>query len=81
MNKPSRGFPRPLADLLAPCLGDVFARQGFAAGELVRNWPAIAGAEVAAVAEPAKLQWPRGERAGTPEPATLVLRVEGPAAI
>lgn len=83
MNKPSRAFPRPLAEFVGPCLGDVFARQGFAAGELVRRWPEIAGAEIAALAEPAKLQWPRGERGrdGATEPATLVLRVEGPAAI
>lgn len=89
MNKPVRAFARPLAEFLAPCLGDVFARQGFAAGELVRHWPDIVGGEIAALAEPTKLQWPRRDaalarassHAAEPEAATLVLRVEGPAAI
>lgn len=89
MNKPSRSFPRPLAEFVGPCLGEVFARQGFAAGELLRRWPDIVGPEVAALAEPAKLQWPRRDHAlargaardDAPEAATLVLRVEGPAAI
>jgi hypothetical protein len=81
MNKPKRTYPRPLADFVGRCLGDVFARQGFASGELVTHWPEIAGEEIAAHAEPLKLQWPRGGDPDTSEPATLVLRVEGPAAI
>jgi hypothetical protein len=80
MNKPRKTYPRPLADLIGRCLGDVFARQGFASGELVTHWPEIVGEEIAAHAEPLKLQWPRGGD-DAPEPATLVLRVEGPAAI
>jgi len=81
MNKPTRKYPRPLADLVGRSLGDVFAKQGFASGELVTHWPEIAGEEIAALAEPIKLQWPRGDHADAQEPATLVLRVEGPAAI
>jgi hypothetical protein len=81
MNKLKKTYPRPLADLIGRCLGDVFARQGFASGELVTHWPEIVGAEIAAHAEPLKLQWPRGGADDAPEPATLVLRVEGPAAI
>ncbi len=45
------------------------------------RWPEIVGAEIAAHAEPEKMQWPRQVDSETPEPATLVLRVEGPAAI
>ena len=46
----------------------------------------IVGAEVAAHSEPMKINWPRATTTGDmgeepPEPATLVLRVEGPAAI
>jgi hypothetical protein len=79
VNKPAKTYPRPLADLVNRCLGDVFAKQGFASADIVTHWPDIVGPEIAAHAEPMKLQWPRGgEEAG---PATLVLRVEGPAAV
>jgi hypothetical protein len=81
MNKPARTYPRPLAELVPKCLGDVFAKQGFAAGELLTHWPEIVGAEIAEHAEPMRLQWPRGREGDAPELATLVLRVEGPAAI
>jgi|SRR5215510_14726494 len=80
VNKRPKTYPRPVADLLNRCLGDVFARQGFASTDIVTHWPEIVGPEIAAHAEPMKLNWPRGgeEEAA---PATLVLRVEGPAAI
>jgi hypothetical protein len=81
MNKPKRTYPRPLADFVGRCLGDLFARQGFASGELITHWAEIVGEEIAAHAEPLKLQWSRGGDPDTSEPATLVLRVEGPAAI
>ena len=81
MNKPARSFPRPLSDLVSRCLGDVFAKQGFASTELVTHWPEIVGQDVAALAEPIKMQWPRTMAGDAPEPATLVLRAEGPAAI
>jgi hypothetical protein len=80
VNKPAKTYPRPLAELLNRCLGEAFAKQGFAATDIVTHWPDIVGPEIAAHAEPIKLQWPR--RSGEePEAATLVLRVEGPAAI
>jgi hypothetical protein len=92
VNKPSRPTARPLRDLLGKVVGDAFTRQGFASAELVTRWPEIAGAEIAARSEPIKIQWPRvsaslsssaGEQASGWErpPGTLVLRVEGPAAI
>lgn len=81
MNKPARSYPRPLADLIGTCVGDVFAKQGFAGRELVTHWPEIVGEEVAALAEPIRLQWPRGRAGDEPEPATLLVRVEGPAAL
>jgi hypothetical protein len=80
VNKPAKTYPRPLRDLLDRCLGEAFARQGFASTDIVTRWPDIVGAEIAAHAEPIKLQWPRGDADGG-EPATLVLRVQGPAAI
>src|SRR5438309_3310017 len=81
MNKPSKRYARPLADLLGACLSDAFAQQGFASAELVTRWTDIVGPEIAAHAEPIKIQWHRGEAGEPPEPATLILRVEGPVAI
>jgi hypothetical protein len=91
MNKPSRPIGRPLRDLLGKVVGDAFTRQGFASAELVTRWREIAGVEIAAVSEPIKIQWPRASPSlpapasagsGWGQPAgTLVLRVEGPAAI
>jgi hypothetical protein len=80
VNKP-RHYARPLADLAASLLSDSFRKQGFASKELVTSWPDIVGAEIALCAEPLKIQWPRGAEGEGQEPGTLVLRVEGPAAI
>jgi hypothetical protein len=76
--------PRPtrkLAELTAEFMADAFKKQGFARTELVTRWKEIAGAEIAACAEPLKLQWQRAKEGDEPEPATLVLRVEGPVAL
>jgi hypothetical protein len=81
MNKPVRSYPRPISDLVARCVGEAFARQGFASAELVTHWIDIVGEEIAALSEPMKLNWPRRREGEEAEPATLVLRVEGPAAI
>jgi hypothetical protein len=81
MSKPQAGFPRPLSDLLRKTLNEGFARQGFASSELVTRWETIAGADIAAHCEPIKIQWPRPVGDEEPDPATLVLRVEGPMAI
>ena len=80
MNNRVKTYPRPLADLINRCLGPAFAKQGFASADIVTHWPEIVGPEIAAHAEPVKLQWSRGGSAQS-EPGTLVLRVEGPAAI
>ena len=39
------------------------------------------GVEIATHSEPLKISWPRAVGDEAPEPATLVLRVEGPAAL
>jgi hypothetical protein len=79
MNK--RSHPKPLADLVTLCVADVFARQGFISCEIVTHWDDIVGAEVAAMAEPVRMQWIRSRDPDESPPATLVLRVEGPAAL
>jgi hypothetical protein len=81
MSKPSRSFPRPLAEFAGAALSEALKRQGFASAEIVARWSEIAGPEIAAHSEPIKINWPRSPDEAAPEPATLVLRVEGPAAI
>jgi hypothetical protein len=82
MNKPGSSHPRPLADVLRKTLTDAFAKQGFASVELVTRWAEIVGPEIAAHSQPEKIQWPRTPQArAAPEPGTLMLRVEGPAAL
>jgi hypothetical protein len=81
MNKPAKTYPRPLAELLHKTLGDAFAKQGFASTELVTRWAEIVGPEIAAHAEPEKIRWPRPVDGRAAEPGTLMLRVEGPAAV
>jgi hypothetical protein len=79
MNKPRAA--RSLADVTDRLMSDAFARQGFASRELVTRWADIVGPEIGAHAQPLKIQWRRAPEGETAEPATLVLRVEGPAAI
>jgi hypothetical protein len=82
MNKPRSSQPRPLAEVLRKTLGEAFAKQGFASVELVTRWPEIVGMEIAAHSQPEKIQWSRTPQArNAPEPGTLLLRVEGPAAL
>ena len=81
MSKPARSFPRPLSEFSGATLSDVLKRQGFASTEIIARWADIVGAEIAAHSEPIKINWPRGVGEAAAEPATLVLRVEGPAAI
>jgi hypothetical protein len=76
-----RSHPKPLADLVGQCVSDVFARQGFTSCEIVTHWDDIVGPEVAAIAEPIRMQWIRSRDPDESPPATLVLRVEGPAAL
>jgi hypothetical protein len=79
MNK--RSQPKPLADLVAACVATVFARQGFTSCAIVTHWDDIVGAEIAALAEPVRMQWIRSRDPDESPPATLVARVEGPAAL
>ena len=80
VSKPSRSRLKPLGDLVGKTIADAFARQGFASTGIVTHWREIVGAEIAAHAEPMRMQW-RRRQDDVPEPATLVLRVEGPVAL
>lgn len=81
MSKPGPISAKPLSTLLGGVFSDVFAKQGFASRELVTRWAEIAGPEIARHSEPLKMQWPRLVEGQPQEPATLVLRVEGPMAL
>jgi len=81
MSRPGPLSAKPLAAILGKTIDEVFARQGFASRELVTRWAEIAGSEIAEHSQPMKVQWPRPVGDAPPEPATLVLRVEGPMAL
>jgi hypothetical protein len=81
MAKPRPTNAKPLSVLLGDVFSEAYAKQGFAARELVTRWAEIAGPKVAAHSEPLKMQWPRPVEGQPQEPATLVLRVEGPMAL
>src|SRR6059058_2614001 len=81
MSRPGPISAKPLSVLLSDVFSDAYAKQGFAARELVTRWAEIAGADIARHCEPLKMQWPRPVEGQPQEPATLVLRVEGPAAL
>ena len=81
MPKPGPISAKPLSILLSEVFSDAYAKQGFAARELVTRWTEIAGPEIAAYSEPIRMQWPRPVEGQPQEPATLVLKVEGPMAL
>ena len=81
MAKPGATFAKPLSVLLSDVFSDAYAKQGFAARELVTRWTQIIGPELSAHCEPLKMQWPRPVEGQAVEPATLILRVEGPMAL
>ena len=81
MNKPGPISAKPLSALLGGVFADAYKKQGFASRELVTRWAEIAGAQIAAFSEPLKIQWPRPVEGQPQQPATLILRVEGPMAL
>jgi len=76
-----RPRPRPLADFLDVCLAPSLAAQGFATADVIVAWPDIVGERLAAFTQPLKIEWkrkgPGADPEARPEPATLVIRVEG----
>ncbi len=59
ISKPGPISAKPLSVLLGDVFSEAYAKQGFAARELVTRWSEIAGPEVAAHSQPLKIQWPR----------------------
>ncbi|MCC4244067.1 DUF721 domain-containing protein [Stappia indica] len=76
---------RPLADLIGKTLEPACRKRGFAAADLLSDWPEIVGERYAGRVQPIRLDWPRGSRGGefdeTPRPATLVVQTDGATAL
>lgn len=52
-----------------------FARHGFAQADVVANWEAIVGSDLAAVSAPERIKWPRGAgEEAQKQGGTLVIR-------
>jgi len=81
VNKPARSRLKPLHELTGKTIAELFARQGFATTGIVTHWAEIVGPDIADHAEPLRMVWPRRVHEDDPEPASLVLRVEGPVAL
>ena len=69
----------PLADLVGKAVADAFAKQGFAAIEIVTHWEDVVGADLARRCEPIRLAFPRRDDPGSV--GTLVIRAESAYAI
>ncbi len=52
-----------------------FARYGFAYADLIAQWPAIVGEDLAQWCEPERIRWPRGGEDERKQGGTLVIRV------
>jgi hypothetical protein len=68
---------RPLAASLPAVMKTALGRRGFGEGAIITDWPAIVGAEIAALSAPERLSFPPGERRA----GVLQVRVAGPMAI
>jgi hypothetical protein len=70
------GRPTTIGALLPKAAGAAFDKRGFAGAQVIARWPAIVGEELAALAVPLEVKFPRGRNAQ----ATLVLQVASGAA-
>ena len=69
----SGGTARNLAQLVPKLARAVMGKRGFAEAGLLTDWQAVVGADIAAKAQPERLDFPRGER----REGTLHLSVAG----
>ncbi|MAA96906.1 MAG: hypothetical protein CMN87_14490 [Stappia sp.] len=75
---------RPIGDLIGKTLERSCRRRGFAAADLVVDWPDIVGERYAGKVQPLRVDWPRvPEGVSDPEaqPATLVVQTDGATAL
>jgi len=85
---PASPFKSPAVsagDAASSVLQDLFSSRGFGTHQIVSNWQAIVGDELAEMTAPEKLSWtnpPPGSHGGeNGQTAILHLRVEGPVAL
>ncbi len=71
---------KSIQDFLPAVAKPVFERFGFSSAEILTNWVAYAGPEIASYTAPERLKWPRTTEVGK-SGATLILRVGGARAI
>jgi hypothetical protein len=82
MSRPPKQRPRPLADLVEPCISAALQKKGFSQASIIMYWPDIVGGRLAEFCEPLMVQWPaRGASGTAPVAAALVVRVAGGFAI
>ncbi len=72
-----RGGMRAIGAALPRVAGAILGKDGTAAAQLLAEWPAVIGAEIARIAQPLRLSFPRGER----RHGVLRLRVASGAAL
>lgn len=81
MAYPRRVSARPLSALIDGCIEPALRKRGFVAGDVLRQWEAVAGQRLAAGSQPIEIKWPRRPAGDNPDQAmqaaTLVVRVEG----
>lgn len=65
--------PRPIAASLPKLTAKAIGKHGFTEGSLITEWATIVGSDLAAVSQPEKLAFSRGERVG----GVLHIRVQG----
>ncbi|MEE2689305.1 MAG: DciA family protein [Pseudomonadota bacterium] len=71
------GPPRAVAQLVPRLTEKALGKRGLAHANLIVDWPAIVGPEIANECQPEKLAFPRGERSR----GVLHLRASGPVAL
>ena len=88
--KPKITFLQPVHQCTWPVLQKSFAKYGFSASDILTNWRAIVGDELAARAIPHRISWPRSPKTISESldghqangSGTLVVRAEdGPSAV
>lgn len=75
---------RPLGDLVGRTIERSCRRRGFAAADIVVDWPEIVGERYAGKVQPLRVDWPRvpeGAIDPAPQPATLVVQTDGATAL
>ena len=82
-NKSQYVSAKPMGHFMPKLMKPAFEKYGFPAAALLTDWAQIIGPELALFTEPEQLKWPKGGAHSQQKNrgATLILRVDGPAAL